>query len=153
MWLNLAVRLFAALTEKQLRRGVHRSTREIKDAIYAYVDSTNKNPKPFIWTKTADEILASVARFCLNEVKDRKLVYDVSTASGRSGGPVFGPKGTLIGVNFAITRNLGDSNFGVPIRFARALLPSRVTTSSWGDNEGMGHSTRSLGSGSVGEHL
>ncbi|MDH3591184.1 MAG: trypsin-like peptidase domain-containing protein [Planctomycetota bacterium] len=59
----------------------------------------------------------------LNEVTDKKLVYDASTTSGGSGGPVFGPDGTVIGVNFAITRNFGGSNFGVPIRFARALLP------------------------------
>jgi len=63
-WLNLVERFFAALTEKQLRRGVHRSTRELETAIYHYIDHQNQAPKPFIWTKTADQILASVARFC-----------------------------------------------------------------------------------------
>jgi transposase len=63
-WLNLVERWFAALTEKQLRRGVHRSTRELEGAILAYIESTNAQPKPFVWTKTADEILAAVARFC-----------------------------------------------------------------------------------------
>ncbi len=63
-WLNLVERWFAALTEKQLRRGVHRSTRALEDAIYRYVDANNRAPKPFIWTKTADEILDSLARFC-----------------------------------------------------------------------------------------
>jgi transposase len=63
-WLNLVERWFAALTEKQLRRGVHRSTRELEAAIEQYLSVTNEAPKPFIWTKTADEILASVARFC-----------------------------------------------------------------------------------------
>jgi transposase len=63
-WINLVERWFAALTEKQLRRGVHRSTHELERAIRAYIDVTNARPKPFIWTKTADEILASVARFC-----------------------------------------------------------------------------------------
>jgi transposase len=63
-WINLVERWFAALTEKQLRRGVHRSTRELEQAIHRYVDATNAHPKPFVWTKTADEILASVARFC-----------------------------------------------------------------------------------------
>lgn len=63
-WLNLVERWFAALTEKQLRRGVHRSTRELETAIEHYLSITNERPKPFIWTKTADEILASVARFC-----------------------------------------------------------------------------------------
>lgn len=63
-WLNLVERWFAALTEKQLRRGVHRSTRELEDAIYRYLEITNSQPKPFIWTKTADQILASISRFC-----------------------------------------------------------------------------------------
>ncbi len=63
-WINLVERWFAALTEKQLRRGVHRSTRELEAAIRRYIALTNARPKPFVWTKTADEILASVARFC-----------------------------------------------------------------------------------------
>jgi len=63
-WLNLIERWFAALTEKQLRRGVHRSTRQLEQAIQRYVEVTNTSPKPFVWTKTADEILTSVARFC-----------------------------------------------------------------------------------------
>ncbi|HEX9571071.1 MAG TPA: IS630 family transposase [Burkholderiales bacterium] len=63
-WINLVERWFATLTDKQLRRGVHRSTRELEAAIARYIDVTNERPKPFVWTKTADEILASVARFC-----------------------------------------------------------------------------------------
>lgn len=63
-WINLVERWFAALTEKQIRRGVHRSTRELETAIRRYIQLTNTRPKPFVWTKTADEILASVARFC-----------------------------------------------------------------------------------------
>jgi len=63
-WINLVERWFAGLTEKQLRRGVHRSTRELEAAIRRYIDITNARPRPFVWTKTADEILASVARFC-----------------------------------------------------------------------------------------
>jgi transposase len=63
-WINLVERWFAGLTEKQLRRGVHRSTRELEAAIRQYIDITNGQPKPLVWTKTADDILASVARFC-----------------------------------------------------------------------------------------
>jgi transposase len=63
-WLNLLERFFAALTEKQLRRGVHRSTRELEDAIYRYVHHHNRAPKPFIWTKTADQIFESLAQSC-----------------------------------------------------------------------------------------
>jgi transposase/AraC-like DNA-binding protein len=63
-WINLVERWFALLTERQLRRGVHSSVRALKAAIQQYIIVTNTHPKPFIWTKTADEILASVARFC-----------------------------------------------------------------------------------------
>ncbi|MFZ0693795.1 MAG: IS630 family transposase [Alphaproteobacteria bacterium] len=63
-WINLVERWFAALTEKQIRRGVHRSVRELETAIKTYLGTCNESPKAFVWTKTADEILASVARFC-----------------------------------------------------------------------------------------
>jgi len=63
-WLNLVERWFALLTERQLRRGVHRSTKELKAAIDRYIENHNHDPKPFIWHKTADQILDSVARFC-----------------------------------------------------------------------------------------
>ena len=62
-WLNLVERWFGLLTEKQLRRGVHQSSAELEAAIYRYLDVTNEDPKPLVWTKTADQILASVARF------------------------------------------------------------------------------------------
>src|SRR4029453_3774774 len=63
-WLNLVERWFAMLTDQQIKRGAHRSTIALEKAIKDYVLFTNENPKPFIWTKTADDILASVARFC-----------------------------------------------------------------------------------------
>jgi transposase len=63
-WINLVERWFALLTEKQLRRGTHRSTRELVAAIKEFLALTNEQPKPFMWTKTADQILESVARFC-----------------------------------------------------------------------------------------
>lgn len=63
-WLNLVERWFAALTEKQLRRGSHRSTWQLEETIRRYIAEGNRHPQPFVWTKTADEILASVARFC-----------------------------------------------------------------------------------------
>jgi len=64
-WLNLVERFFAKLTEKQLRRGVHPSTKALEDTIYKYLQLNNENPRAFIWTKTADEILANVSRFCI----------------------------------------------------------------------------------------
>jgi transposase len=64
-WINQVERFFAELTEKQIRRGVHRSTRELETAIRAYIKTVNDDPKPFKWTKSADRILASIKRFCL----------------------------------------------------------------------------------------
>jgi transposase len=63
-WLNLVERWFAALTEKQIRRGSFRSTRELETAIRRYVEHHNSGPKPFVWTKSADQILESIARYC-----------------------------------------------------------------------------------------
>jgi transposase len=63
-WINLVERWFSTLTERQLRRSAHRSTHELEAAIKRYLEEHNREPKPFVWTKTADEILASVARLC-----------------------------------------------------------------------------------------
>ena len=63
-WLNLVESWFALLTARQLKRGAFRSTGELEAAIRRYIAATNAAPKPFVWTKSADEILASVARFC-----------------------------------------------------------------------------------------
>jgi hypothetical protein len=57
-------RWFATLTEKQIRRGAHHSTRQLEDAI-RYLDIYNAEPQPFIWTKSADDIMTSIERFCL----------------------------------------------------------------------------------------
>ena len=62
-WINLVERWFAEITNKRIRRGVFRSVKELEAAIREYIDVHNEDPKPFIWTKTADEILASIARF------------------------------------------------------------------------------------------
>ena len=63
-WLNQVERWFAELTRKQLRRGVHPSTRQLEADIRAFIDTHNADPQPFKWTKSADAILASVKRFC-----------------------------------------------------------------------------------------
>jgi transposase len=63
-WLNLVESWFALLTARPLRRGVFRSTRALEQAIRSYIANSNDNPKPFVWTKSADDILASVERFC-----------------------------------------------------------------------------------------
>ncbi len=63
-WINQVERWFAELTRKQLRRGVHTSTAQLEADIRAFIDRHNENPRPYRWTKSADEILASVKRFC-----------------------------------------------------------------------------------------
>jgi transposase len=63
-WLNLVERWFAELTAKKLRRGAHRSVRQLNTDIRAWIQTRNDNPRPFVWTKTADQILESVARYC-----------------------------------------------------------------------------------------
>ena len=64
-WLNQVERFFALLTEKQIRRGVHRSIDALHAAITYFIDRHNADPKPFRWTKSADDILASIERFCV----------------------------------------------------------------------------------------
>ncbi|MHC5909281.1 IS630 family transposase [Streptomyces sp. S6] len=63
-WLNLVERWFAELTSKKLRRGVHRSVEALEADITDWIKDWNDNPRPFVWHKTADEILASLARYC-----------------------------------------------------------------------------------------
>ena len=62
-WLNLVERWFAELTNKRIRRGVFRSVRELESAIRGYIEVHNQDPKPFVWTRTADQILDSIARY------------------------------------------------------------------------------------------
>jgi transposase len=64
-WIDQVERFFALLTERAIRRGVFRSVADLERAITAYIDATNADPKPFRWTKSADDILASIQRFCL----------------------------------------------------------------------------------------
>ena len=63
-WMNMVERWFAELTTKWLRRGTHRSTKELETSINEWVDTWNENPRPFVWRKTADEILDNLAQFC-----------------------------------------------------------------------------------------
>jgi transposase len=63
-WLNLVERWFAELTNKKLRRGAHRSVRELNADIRAWTKTWNNDPRPYVWTKTADQILESITRYC-----------------------------------------------------------------------------------------
>lgn len=65
-WLNQVETWFSLLTQRQLRRGIHRSVDELITTLLAYADRTNETAKPFRWTKSADEILQSIKRFCLH---------------------------------------------------------------------------------------
>jgi transposase len=63
-WLNLVERWFAELTTKWLRRGTHRSVKDLTTSIRTWITNWNDDPKPFVWHKTADEILESLAAYC-----------------------------------------------------------------------------------------
>src|SRR5437867_2470837 len=62
-WINLIERWFAELTNKRIRRGVFRSVKDLETAIRQYIEVHNEDPTPFVWTRTADQILASIARY------------------------------------------------------------------------------------------
>lgn len=62
-WLNMVERFFGLLTEHALRRGSHSSTAQLRRAIHEYLDAHNDDPKPFSWTKSATDVLDSIARF------------------------------------------------------------------------------------------
>jgi transposase len=63
-WLNLVERWFGELTSKKLQRGTHRSVRALNRDIRAWIETWNDNPRPYVWTKTADQILESIKRYC-----------------------------------------------------------------------------------------
>ena len=74
-WLNMVERFFAEITERQIKRRVHRSERELEQAILTYIETRNENPKPFIWVRSADDILEAVSRFCLRTSPDNSGAY------------------------------------------------------------------------------
>lgn len=63
-WLNLVERWFAELTNRKLRRSTHRSVKALEDDVNAWIAAWNDDPKPFVWTKTADQILDNLANYC-----------------------------------------------------------------------------------------
>jgi transposase len=81
-WLNQVERWFAELTNKQIRRGAHRSVAQLEEAIREFIDAHNSDPKPFVWVKSADEILASIARFAQRTLDVHKAQRLISRTSG-----------------------------------------------------------------------
>ena len=63
-WMNQVERFFAKITDERIRRGTFTSVRSLEKAIYEYIENHNKNPKPFVWTATADEIFVKIERLC-----------------------------------------------------------------------------------------
>ena len=84
-WLNQVERWFGLLTEQLIRRGVHKSVTDLEREVRAWIDNWNQDPKPFRWTKTADEILTSLANY-LNKISpdhaetDNELIRGISDA-------------------------------------------------------------------------
>lgn len=73
-WLNLVECWFALLTHKQIKRSAHRSVRALEATISDFLALTDEAPRPFVWTKTADFIFASVARF-VSELLIRDAIW------------------------------------------------------------------------------
>lgn len=73
---RIVLRCADALTRKQIQRGVHRSVAELEADIMAFIDAHNDDPKPYTWVKSADEILASVKRFCLKSMNRTSIPGD-----------------------------------------------------------------------------
>ena len=80
-WLSLVERWFAELTMKQIRRGAYGSVAQLKAGIQEFIDAHQANPKPFVWTKTADDILASIARFA-QRTADARAAQTMSRTIG-----------------------------------------------------------------------
>ena len=82
-WINQVERWFAELTNKQIRRGAHRSVTELEAAIRAFIAAHTAKPKPFVWAKPPDQILASIGRFAQRTIDDRPhAVMSRTTGTG-----------------------------------------------------------------------
>lgn len=75
-WINQVERWFAILEQRQLKRGAHCSAAELEQAIYEFIEAHNEQPQPFVWTKTADQILENIKRFCLRTLDSQAVRAD-----------------------------------------------------------------------------
>jgi hypothetical protein len=85
--MNLVERWFAELTNRKLRRSAHRSVISLETGIRKWVNEWNKDPKPFVWTKSADEILETLAAYCerINDSGHWRYTSNLSPLSGAYG--------------------------------------------------------------------
>jgi transposase len=81
-WLNQVERFFALITDKKIRRGIHRSVAALRADIASFIERHNADPKPFRWTKSADDILASIERFCRHNVPAKHDAMVRTSGSG-----------------------------------------------------------------------
>ena len=79
-WINQVERWFALLTDRQIKRGAHRSVRELEQAIKDFIAAHNKDPKPFVWVKTADDILDKITRFAQRTLADHAAELTTRTS-------------------------------------------------------------------------
>ncbi len=72
-WMNMVERWFSALTTKKLKRSAHRNVKELADDIRGWAEAWNEDPKPFVWHKTAEQILERLATYCavINEIANK----------------------------------------------------------------------------------
>ncbi len=68
----MVARFFALITNDCIRRGIHRSTAALEDDILTFINTHNERPKPFVWKKSADDILATIKRFCIRQIQITK---------------------------------------------------------------------------------
>ncbi len=78
-WLNEVEAWFSILTAKAIKRGSHTSVEQLEAAIREFLDAWNEDPKPFVWKKTADEILANVGRYCYRTLEGRENQDETSS--------------------------------------------------------------------------
>ena len=81
-WLNLVERLFAEVTDKCVRRGSHRNAAALEAAIRGFAEARNENPRPLVWSKTADDILASIERFATRALTNHPEVRSRTSRPG-----------------------------------------------------------------------
>jgi transposase len=77
-WLNQVERFFALITDRKIRRGIYRSVAALRTDIISFIEQHNEDPKPFRWTKSADDILASIERFCRYNTPPKAVILRTS---------------------------------------------------------------------------